>query len=142
MAEMKDMYKVVKSVDSATYDRFIEENKYEHLEDSVQAFVEKYKTKRKIFKLSNSRILATIASAIEHRYIRWTDTTHKTLIVTNDKGRHFLGRKFYFYRAGLIDDSLKAYGRSQRLFLGLGVGTLIGSALTVLVKMLWAFVKP
>jgi hypothetical protein len=138
MAEVKDAYKFVKYIHSDRYDKFIEQRhgKFKDSESAMTETVDDYIEYRKI-KLRRTDVFQSWAYALDNGYIQWLDKGKSMLGVTPIKGTHLLGKKFWIYRAGLIDDSLKAYGRSQRFFIGLGFGSAVGTLIGILIKAAW-----
>jgi len=120
---MKDMYKLVKYIDTDQYQELIDSNSFQNHGEGLQALRDGYRKRRLWLRASDFKIAKIFRNAKEHGYVDWLEQKSGKLVVTS-KGRHLLGKKFYFYRAGLVDDSLKAYGRSQRFYAGIGIGAI------------------
>ncbi|MGA3150447.1 MAG: hypothetical protein ABSD10_02450 [Candidatus Saccharimonadales bacterium] len=135
MAEMKDMYKLVRYIDSNRYEILSHTQTFKAQNEALLALTQDYIKSRKLRKPSESTVAAILVASKEHGYIDWL-SSNWTLYVTSIKGRHFIGKKFFIYPAGLVDDSLKAYGRSQRFYTGAVVGGAILAIIEGVIKTL------
>jgi len=137
MAEMKDMYKLARYIDSDEYDTPM--RAVLNGLDAINDCAKRYALKSKVSRNKASKV---IEAAIEHKYVRvlGDDSSGIVLDVTPIKGRHFIAKKWFIYPSGLIDDSLKAYGRSQRFYAGTVVGGVIVTVLGVLVRVIWTII--
>jgi len=146
MAEMKDMCKLVRYVDSDKYDNTVAHKMHDDkqaLTQLVDLYADRGYIRKRIYKRSRSKIAGVLADAFEHKYLKMASKDESSVstaiaIDTTPKGRHFIAKKWFIYPAGLVDDSLKAYGRSQRFYLALlgggGIGALLSGIIIYLLS--------
>lgn len=127
MAEFKDMYKLVKYVDSDKYDEAILDKKRND-EESIKRLEELYAKQRFLGrwrKPSHAKIYGVMVDASKHKYIKpYEDDKFGHAYDTTTKGRHLIAKKAYFFRVGLWDESLKDYDKAQTVVILIGTAIL------------------
>lgn len=116
MAEMKDMYKMTKYIDSDRYDKLTESFLGLTNDVTLGMTADDYVSYRRLNKPSKTKTLSFIHLTKKNKYINWLDR-EKTMLHVTAEGHHLLGKKAYFYRSGLIDESLKHYDKTQTVFI-------------------------
>lgn len=116
MAEMKDMYKITKYINSNRYSKLCTTLATVEAGEALDLTVADYRAYRWINKPTLNKALAYINLTKKDRYINWLDRDKKMLHVTSE-GHHLVGKRLYFFRVGLWDESLKHYDKTQTVII-------------------------
>jgi hypothetical protein len=134
MADVKDIYKLTKFIDS---------EKYENTKNSISTspvnavndFFNLYNATRRFKKLSNTRAALLLESAMEQGYILSVSNSSIGMMyeVSPTKGRHILAKKLYFFRVGLWDESMKHYDTTKSVIISSGIAALIATVVSSII---------
>jgi len=117
MAEVKEMCKLVKYVDSDDYDQ-LTTGKKQTEEAALRELSNLYIKTKRFRKPSSGKVSGIIYDALEHRYIKFLgDVNNGYILDTTTKGRKFIARSWFIYPTGRIEESMKAYPETRALFL-------------------------
>jgi hypothetical protein len=121
MAEVKDMYTVVRFVGKSDVEDFMNDTIKTKREASLK-FIETFQANFKAYILRSNfnRLVVTLGNAIEDCYLEYIgDSETGIFLNVSRKGSHLLGKRFYFFRVGLCSESLKQYDRVQSIVLAI-----------------------
>jgi len=135
MADMKDIYRVVKPLENIShedYEKIRGKSEGEAIVNYTviyQANLKRYRRKYTDFKTSN-----IIYNALKDGYVYAIGGKKTGITLTvNRKGSRLLAKKFYIFRVGLWEESLKEYETTKTLIVAIVVAVLGSGSITAIV---------
>jgi hypothetical protein len=128
MAEMKDMYRIVKFAYSKDIPSLVKLKAPKESEAALKLSEAYLSSLKKYHRKPHKAQLAKLihSAHIEESYLRTVGKTNAGLhLEVTRKGIHLIAKKFHFFRVGLWDESLKSYGTTVALFAGGGIGAIL-----------------
>lgn len=142
MADVKDMYKLVKFIASDNYvNSHYGESKTKTF--AVNDLLEQYVASKRFWKVTESKALRVFDHTISSDYltIGVIDDNDTVITVKAPRGTHLIEKQWYFFRVGLWDESLKIYSESQKFFTGAFVGGLITAITGSIGHLVWTWLQ-
>jgi hypothetical protein len=113
MAEVKDMYKLTRFLNSKKYHEKVDaENSRSPLDIRGELAI-LFKDSRRFFKRDLTHVVKLINRTESNGYIRIIGDEGLGVFDLTDKGFHLIGKSYYFFRVGLWDETSKHYDKSQ-----------------------------
>lgn len=113
MADVKDMYKMTRFVDSSHYYKKFNADHHKTLVEARDNLAKLYANKYRYLRIDQITALKLINRTESNGYIRILKDDEGAAFDITDKGHHLIGKSWYFFRVGLWDESLKKYDKIQ-----------------------------
>lgn len=128
MAEMKDMYKLVKYIDSDEYDTPVR-NKTSR-DGAMSELVYKYSIKSGVAQM---RVTKVLESALHYDYIKIASDhlSGSYFILTPKKGRQLVAKKWRIYPCGLVEQTMQVYPETHTFYKGVAIA-IVGALATIM----------
>ena len=139
MAEMKDMYKLARYIDSGKYKP--DRKEFKEPKTAIEDCAERYSKKK--LGVSCAKAQSIIDNAMAHDYIKVIGDPPRghTLRVVAPKGRQLVAKRWFFYRCGLAEQTMQNYPETKQayrtIFTAVAgiIGAIAGSLVTVLAQV-------
>jgi len=128
MADVKDMYRMTKFVNSPKYYYQIIVSEHPTRLEANDKLAELYAKKYSYLGLDKTKAIKLVNRTESNGYIRVLEGDKETVYDVTDSGFHLIGKSYYFFRTGLWDETLKRYDKIQTIAIVILVAIISGLA--------------